>query len=99
MVTTVALHMETVERLAQVGFDLVVIDGFPLVNVQAFVEQLRSRERTRTLPVIVLCAQKALPQQQGVIELPLPFELLALLAAVKKVGAKTDGARREARLT
>lgn len=95
VVTTLALHMETVERLAQVGFDLVVMDGFPLVNVEAFVEQLRSRERTRALPVIVVCAQKALPQQEGVVQLPLPFELLALLAAVKKLGDRADGTKRE----
>ncbi len=90
VVTAETLHTETVERLGQMGVDLVVIDGFPLVNIRVFVEGVRAHEQTHHVPVVVVSTDKALPSQKGVIELPLPFELLAFMAAVKEATASVD---------
>lgn len=90
VVTVQTLHTEAAEQLGDMGCDLVVIDGFPLVNISLFVEQLRAQEQTSAMPVVVISAGKALPSQKGVVELPLPFELLAFIAAVKQATASAD---------
>jgi hypothetical protein len=87
-VARLPLGADTVHTLVHATVDALVLDGHPYVNMPALLEDLRRRDETRSLPVVVVGptppgdAPGGAPEAEGIELLGPAFALDDLLAAV-----------------
>jgi two-component system chemotaxis response regulator CheY len=84
--------LEAIERLALAGFDLVVLDlNMPDVGGVEVIEFVRSQDRLKTLPILVVTTRGDDQSKSRVLEagassfLPKPFAPQQILEEVKRL--------------
>lgn len=90
LVHSLALHGDTVSVLSKIRLDAVLVDGHPFTDLSVFLKALRAEDGTKDLPAIVVTAGRraSLDNLGWVEQLEMPFDLVALLDAMRRAIAR-----------